>query len=89
MEPPSTPQLISALTQLADQWTVLRERHAFLSQALLRLISDHPDLEPDVIQGAAQSIEDTRRKTRVFNQAFGTLREQLQPRRTDVHPPTP
>jgi hypothetical protein len=63
------------LVHLADQWTVLREQYAFLGEALLRLIADHPDLPSDVIQGAMQNVEETRRNAFAFNQALSMLRE--------------
>lgn len=76
MPPTASPLTPAALTPLADQWTVLRERYAFLSEVLLRLIADHPDLAPDVIQGAIQNVQDTQHKTSAFNEALHTLREQ-------------
>lgn len=68
----------AALTELADQWTVLRERYAFLTEALLRLIRDHSDLASDVIQGAIQNAEDAQYKAAAFNDALHALREQTQ-----------
>lgn len=70
--------LPTALALLADQWTVLREQYAFLLEVLLRLVADHPDLAPDVIQGAIQQAQETKRATSAFDQALGTLREQAQ-----------
>jgi hypothetical protein len=66
----------TALAELADQWTVLREHYAFLAEALLRLMADHPDLAPDVIQGAIQNRQDTMSKVAAFTQALRALREQ-------------
>jgi len=68
------------LVHLADQWTVLRERYAFQAEALLRLVADHPDLAPDVIQGATQNVLDTRRMASMFSKALGALREPVEGR---------
>lgn len=63
------------LVHLADQWTVLRERYAFQAEALLRLVADHPDLAPDVIQGATQNVLDTGRMASTFSEALNAVRE--------------
>lgn len=70
--PVSTP---AALTQLTDQWTVLRERYAFLMEVLLRLVADHSDLAPDVIQGAIQNVQNTQHMAAGFSEALQTFRE--------------
>lgn len=68
----------TALTQLADHWTVLRERYAFLMEVLLRLMTDHPDLAADVIQGAIQTAHDAQYKATAFSEELQALREQAQ-----------
>ena len=66
----------AALAQLADQWTVLREHYAFLVEALLRLVTDHPEVAPDVIQGAMQNAQDALHKVAAFSEALYAFREQ-------------
>lgn len=61
------------LVHLADQWTVLRERYAFQAEALLRLVADHPDLAPDVIQGATQNVQDTGRMASTLSESLNAL----------------
>jgi len=73
MDPVDPDDATSAMTHLADQWSILREQYAFLGEALLRLIADHPDLAPDVIQGAIQSVAEARSRALVFHQAFNQL----------------
>lgn len=65
----------TALIQAADQWTALRERYAFLLEALLRLLADHPDLAPDVIQGAIENVQDVQSKAVAFNKTLCALRD--------------
>jgi hypothetical protein len=64
----------TTLTHLVDQWTVLREHYAFATEALLRLVADHPDLTPDVVQGAIQNILEINGRVLAFNQALSDLR---------------
>ena len=65
------------LAQLEDNWMRYNEHSAFVCEAAYRLLQDHPNLAPDVIQGVEQQIRQLRLEGAAFGQQLTGLRDAL------------
>jgi len=52
--------MLRAVAELDDQWLQHAERSAFIGEAYSRLLTDHPHLPAEVIQGGEHEIRQLR-----------------------------
>jgi hypothetical protein len=71
-------QLRLGLTQLEDEWLAFTEGCALLTESQSRLLSDHPNIAPEVIMGAERRTMELRLQGRQHNQKLCELRQLLQ-----------
>lgn len=77
MNQPSLGSVKRCLSQLEDDWTRHNEHSAFVCEAAYRLLQDHPNLAPDVIQGVEQQVRQLRLEGAAFGQQLTELRDAL------------
>lgn len=69
------PALLTALTRLDEQLLGFTEDCAFFCEACGRIVSDHPDLAPEVIQGLERQAVLLRRQALAQWQALEAIRK--------------
>jgi hypothetical protein len=61
MDDETLSKLRLALVELDDELVAFTEHCAFLCEAQIRLLSDHPNLPEEVILGAERNVQELRR----------------------------
>lgn len=77
MEDETLSKLRLALVELDDELVAYVEACAFLCEAQIRLLSDHPNLPEEVILGAERQVQELRRQGRMTSQRMADIHHLL------------
>jgi len=79
--------MLRAVAELDDQWLQNTERSAFVGEAYTRLLTDHPHLPAEVIQGGEHEIRQLRLQCQQIGKQIVKVKRLIQNATNSRDPP--